>query len=57
MNSLEKGGIIDGAPKKEREAGKITLDELGRRFNQPETGPTVEENLGLREGAFKSKRR
>ena len=56
MNSLEKGGIIDCAPKKEREAGKITLYELGRRFNNPETGPTVEENLGQREGAFKSKK-
>ena len=54
MDSLQKGGII---AKKEKQAGQVTLSKLDGRFNTRGMSQIVEENLGLKRGAFKLKKR
>ena len=54
MDSLQKGGII---AKDEKKAGQVTLSKLDGRFNTRGMSQIVEENLGLKRGAFKLQKR
>ena len=54
MDSLQKSGMI---AQSEKRAGKITMTKLDARFNSRGMCQIVEDNLGLKSGAFRQKKR